>query len=135
MNQLLIDNLKKKKATWKDVQSYYNRFCHQITKVLDALEKCNVTCLEVCAESFDISYAGDKHVFTAACIELHKLGYRPASKPNKAKPEAYFTTWWHHKEHRDLHPALYIRFSSTSCTRIKVGSKTQVVDIYETVCE
>jgi len=135
MHQLVIDDLKAKKATWKGVQNYHNRFCHQITKVLNALEKCNVTRVDTCAESFDIGYSGDSHVFTAACIALHKLGYRPASKPEKNKAQSYFTTWWQHKEQRDLHPALYITFSSTTCTRIKVGTKTQVVDVYETVCD
>lgn len=83
--------------------------------------------------SLDIHVAGDHHVFKGMFSALRKLGYNCESRP-KDKFMASWSCWWHYDEH-DSHTKLWVSFSSTKCTRVKVGTKMVEQIIYETVCD
>lgn len=78
--------------------------------------------------SLDISIAGDRHDLNAAFGALRKIGYLPSDRPKAGA--ASYSSWFH----KDGWITVYLTFSSTQCTRVKVGTKTQTVDVYETVC-
>jgi hypothetical protein len=80
--------------------------------------------------SLDISVCGDFTVLKGAFSALRKAGYEPKDRPQAAdptfstyfsKPDGEFKIWFH--------------YTSTICTRKKIGTKMQEVAIYETVCE
>lgn len=83
--------------------------------------------------SLDIGIAGDHHVFKGMFGALRKMGYVCQDKP-KDKLISSWCCWWYHEE-PDQHIKLWITFSSTECTRVKVGTKMVEQTIYETVCK
>lgn len=82
-------------------------------------------------ESIDISYSGGKLVLQAIFKAYRDLGYAPNSRPKDDKLSS-FSCYWNHPT-QDLR--LWIRFSSTSCKRVKIGTKMVEQDVYETVCD
>ena len=89
--------------------------------------------------SLDIAITGDHHVFKGMFTALRKLGYQCEDKP-KDKIIASWCCWWYHEDrykntNKDLHPSLWVSFSSTKCRRVKTGTKMVEQVIYETVCD
>jgi hypothetical protein len=62
---------------------------------------------------------------------FRKLGYEPSNRPGD-EPETTFSCYW---EHTELETKFWLYFTSTVCTRVKVGTEMVERDIYETVCE
>lgn len=111
--------------------SWYHRNKGEIEEVAQAFTKINVVRAILSHKEVDLSIAGDRHTLKAAFGALRTLGYEPSSRPGD-KPEPSFSCRWEHPDH-DCR--FWLFFSSTACTRVKVGTQTKEVDLYETVCE
>jgi len=84
--------------------------------------------------SLDIAVAGDHHVLNGMWGSLRKLGYDCIDRPTEEKVPSW-CAWWHHKEDEELYPRLWVTFTSTKCTRKKIGTEIVEQAVYETVCE
>lgn len=80
--------------------------------------------------TLDISVTGDFAVLKGAFGALRKAGYEPSDRPDK--PEATFSTYF---KKPDGEMKIWFHFSSTICTRKKIGTEMKEVPVYETVCE
>lgn len=80
--------------------------------------------------SIDIHIAGDHHVFQGVWAALRKLGYEPDARPKEEKMAA-FSTYFRKTDW----PMIWLNFSSTKCTRKKIGTKMVEQPVYEVVCE
>lgn len=98
----------------------------ELAKLEDKMIRINVT-----TESIDLQIAGDRHVLKAIFGAFRRAGYLPDGRPS-AKLEPSFSTWFRHPDHGCK---FWLNFTSSQCTRVKVRSEMQEVDIYETVCE
>jgi len=115
------------------VKAYYDKHRPAIVEVSRALTKIEdkVIRVQACANEIDLNLTGDKHVLKAIFGAFRKLGYEPNHRPGK-EPEPGFSCRFYHTDHQCQ---FWLNFTSTQCTRVKVGEKTQTIDIYETVCE
>jgi len=111
--------------------SWYSRNKPEIRRVAQALNKITIQSARLDGEEVDINITGDNHTLKAAFGAFRKLGYIPSSRPQETKL-ASFSCYWSNPEKE---AKFYLSFSSNKCTRVKVGTKTMVVDVYETVCE
>jgi hypothetical protein len=112
--------------------SFYHRNKHHIKEVATALKKIDLISAKLDNyKCVDISMTGDKHVLLAIFSAFRKLRYEPSERPG-IKPTSSFSCYWS-REGQELR--FWISFSSTKCTRVKVGTETREVPIYETVCE
>jgi len=100
----------------------------QLSKALDHIELQRVS---FDSDSIDISITGDQEVLKTVFQALRPLGYVPRTRPD-IQPQATYQTYF---DHPDKDMKVWLNFSSTLCKRVKVGTKMQEVDIYETVCE
>jgi hypothetical protein len=114
-----------KRAGW------YHRNKGHIEEAARALVKIEVQSASLQDGSVDFNVTGDKHTLKAVFGALRKLGYEPSKRPLE-KPAASFYCSWYHPEHDCK---FFLWFTSSKCTRVKVGTETKEVDIYETVCE
>ena len=114
-----------KRAGW------YHRNKVQIETVAKAFEKIEVQTARLSFEEVDIGIAGDRHTLQAVFGVFRKLGYEPSSRPGD-EPSPSFSCRWNHP---DLECRFWLYFTSTKCTRVKVGTETREVDLFETVCE
>jgi len=73
--------------------------------------------------------SGDKAMVKLIWNKLRTVGY--VTELNPAENEVNFSGWWY----MDDQPRIWLSFSSTVCKRVKVGTKTQVIDVFEVVCE
>lgn len=80
--------------------------------------------------SLDIAIAGDHHVMNGAWGALRKLGYKCNTRPEGDKVTG-FSGWFYKNDW----PQIWFAFSSTKCTRKKIGTEMVEKDIYEVVCE
>lgn len=111
--------------------SWYHRNKLHIEAVGKALSKLEITRAMLSTDEVDISIAGDRHTLNAIFAAFRGLGYEPSSRPGTT-PEASFSCRWEHPDHECR---FWLFFTSTKCTRVKVGTETVERDIYETVCE
>ena len=130
---LIKTSVKETRTRGERVAAYYDEHRPRIVAVAQALGKLEdkIIRVDVTAESVDIYISGDRHVLKAAFGALRRLEYHPDSRPD-AKPEPTFSTWFRHPDHSCK---FWLSFSSTQCTRVKVGSKMEEVNVYETVCK
>src|SRR5882724_2846647 len=75
------------------------------------------------------SVTGDVHQLTDAIRALRTGGYKANSKPER-KSSTYNAFFKHTTSGVDI----YLAFSSSVCRRVKVGTKTETVDVYEIHC-
>jgi hypothetical protein len=111
--------------------SWYHRNKTKIEEAAVALSKLEITRASLSVNEVDISIAGDRHTLNAIFAAFRGLGYEPSSRPG-SEPAPSFSCRWEHPEH-DCR--FWLFFSSTKCTRVQIGTTTQEVGIYETVCE
>ncbi len=119
------DSLRNKRQFVKENRAAIVEIANAMRKLED-----NVSAFSVDSYSLNISIYGDKHVLVAAFSELRKLGYNTANRP-KANESTYYSRF-------DTEPhslPVYLNFSSSSCRRVKVGTKMVETPVYETVCE
>jgi hypothetical protein len=103
----------------------------EIGRVAVGLSKIDVHNAVICGQCVDLSVTGDKHTLNAIFSAFRKLGYEPTDRPGD-KPASSFSCHW---EHSTEDARFWLYFSSNKCTRIKVGTETKEVPIYEIVCE
>ena len=115
----------RKRANW------YHHNKAEIGRVAVGLKKIKVTRAEVSGDCVDLSITGDKHTLNAVFAAFRKLGYEPSARPTKEHKPTFSCYWNHPVEDAKF----WLYFTSNKCTRIKVGTKTEEVDIYEVVCE
>jgi len=116
----------------KRLASYYHRNKSTLHIVAELFKgKIKVQSATVSGDCFDLSVTGDKHVLEAIFGIFRKLGYEPDSRPGE-EPATTFSCYWDHPE---LEARFWLYFTSTVCTRKKIGTKMVQQDIYETVCE
>jgi len=113
------------------VASYYHTHKQEIERVAVAFVKIDTQSARVTDGCIDLNVTGDKHVLAACFHAFRKLGYEPSERPGP-KLESSFACNWEHPQHKCK---WWLYFSSTKCTRIKVGTEMREVAIYETVCE
>lgn len=117
----------------RDQASWYHANKGNIQALADAFKESSIEVVRanLSFEEVDVSVAGDRHTLNGIFSIFRKLGYEPTDRP-KSAPEASFHCRWDHADHSTR---FWLSFSSTKCTRVKVGTETREVDIYETVCE
>ena len=126
------------KENRKSEKKFLKQHAREIERVAEGLEMISEWVVRIAfdnAASLDISVSGDHHVFKGMWAALRKLGYQASSKPTAKK----FSSWqgWFYHEHQtgDARLPIWITFSSTKCTRKKIGVKMVEQPIYEMVCE
>jgi hypothetical protein len=82
--------------------------------------------------SIDLLFAGDGPKLAKVWRLLRLHGYNTLSRPKKG--DTTFSAFWRPNVTVQYSP-IWMQFSSTLCRRVKVGTKMQEVDIYETQCE
>lgn len=125
----LKDAKRLKKAVKKFIEDYSDEINRITGGTTDLLEWLISVSIDTSSTSLDISYAGDKLVMQGIFKAFRKLGYTSTSRPKDS--ESQFTCYW---EHKDSDMRIWLRFSSTVCKRVKIGTKMQEVDVYETRC-
>ena len=124
------DRFARRELDLKKTASFYHRNKVQIGLVAESLKKVNVLRAECTSDSFDLSITGDTHMLNATFAAFRKMGYEPDKRPEEKV--ATFSCYW---DHPDLEARFWLYFTSTVCQRVKVGTETKEVDVYETVCE
>lgn len=124
-------NIQTQEADLKEAAEWYSANQREIARVSAALVKIEVINAVVCNHCIDLSITGDKHVLKAIFGAFRKLGYEPNTRPGN-KNEPTFSCYW---EHPELATKFWLYFTSSKCTRVKVGTETKEIDIYETRCE
>lgn len=82
-------------------------------------------------DSLDFQAVGDRNVFLTFLRELRKLGYKPDSNAPETKQPI-----WSSFFNSPRYPIrIWLHFTSTVCRRVKVGQKTELVDVFEVVCD
>jgi hypothetical protein len=129
VDQDLIDQDKRvrEQATWYHANKY------NIHAVAENFKEVGIDVVRanLAYEEVDINVAGDRHTLNGVFSIFRKLGYEPTDRPG-TKPEASFYCRWTHPDHNTR---FWLHFTSTKCTRVKVGTETREVDVYETVCD
>lgn len=112
--------------------SCYHKNKHHIKEVATALKKLEIQSAKLDNyNTVDLNITGDKHVLLAIFSAFRKMGYEPSARPSD-KPTATFSCYWS-RDGQELR--FWTLFSSTKCTRVKVGEETRTIPIYETQCE
>lgn len=86
--------------------------------------------LDFCLRTGDINlnFTGDGDRLAEVWKELRRNGYAPNSRPKKGE-SSFYTHWL-----QDGLSTFWMNFSSSVCRRVKTGTKTVEVDVYETQC-
>jgi hypothetical protein len=90
----------------------------------------NVQHINVDSGSYNINITGSRADLDIMFGLLRRAGLSPTRRPEE-KSATYYAAW--HAEDYSL--SVWVFFSSTSCKRVQVGTKTEEVPVYETVCE
>jgi len=127
-------SLKEAKLRKKRIEKFISDYSDEINRIQNGAEAIKQWLIDVTidtsSESLDFSYAGDKLVLKGIYNTFRKLGYKTSKTPQENATE--FTAYWTHEE-SDMR--IWIKFTSTVCTRKKVGTKMVEQDVFETVCE
>ena len=110
-------------------KEYFAEHKANIIDLLSILTEVNIVRCVMDVGSVDISVSGDKAMVKLVWNKLRNRGY--VTELNPAENEVHFSGWWYKEDH----PRIWLSFSSTVCTRVKVGTKMVEQDIYEVVCE
>lgn len=113
----------------EDIRDYYKTHELQIIALLANVESLPVLRASIDTTSVDLSIAGDKKVLKQTWNKLRTMGYETSDVPQE--DSTGFSCWWYKEDE----PTIWLNFSSTVCKQVKVGTKTQEVDIYEVQCE
>jgi hypothetical protein len=79
----------------------------------------------------DVPVTGTAEKFQKVWGILRRAGWKPSNHPKKGDV-AYSDFWW--REDAAEYPSIYFNFSSTQCTRVKVGTKMVEQDVFEVRC-
>ena len=98
--------------------------------ICKALQKAGVsiTSINIDSMSYNVSIAGSRADLDVLFGVLRRAGLTPDLRPAE-KTESY-CTYWRAEDFR-----VWVWFTSTSCKRVQVGTKTEEVPVYDMVCE
>jgi len=123
--------VKEQRDFYRKVKYFFRDNRGDLMQLSNALKDIELLRVSFDSDSIDISVSGDQTVLKSIFSALRPLGYVPRSRPD-TKPMSTYQTYF---DHPDKEMRVWLNFSSTLCKRVKVGTKMQEVDIYETVCE
>jgi hypothetical protein len=127
---IFIENLLDQAAlSVNERRELWNRYKSQLAPVVEAFQKIDATISF--PDSLDVSIAGDKHKLAEAIRVLRTRGFT-TDQPGPHKGDS---TWHAFFKSPDCEVSIWFAFSSTVCRRVKTGTKTMEVDVYETVCD
>ncbi len=129
IEQSILKRLADKRAALVDMESHWQQ---SKPYALPVVEKLAALGSEPYVYSSDLVYAaltGDVHILTDAIRALRVGGFKSSEKPERKSPT--FTSVF---THPDAKLRILLAFSSSVCRRIKVGTKTETVDVYEVQC-
>lgn len=135
MSTLLNDittEIRSSKRIWQQQRDLFMEYEADIVRFVKEvdLSKSSSARMQVDTNDVNLFVSGGTDVIKEVFRAFRKLGYEPSKRP-QAKPQSNFTTYFK----QDGKPTFYLSFASTHCKRVKVGTKMEEVDIYETVCE
>jgi len=123
------DAKRNRKSVLKFIEDYADEIGRVISGSEILLEWLIRAEIDASSNCLDLSYSGDKLVLQGIYKVFRKLGYQSETRPQENEPT--FTSFWNHPE-SDM--KIWLRFTSTVCKRVKIGTKTVEEDIYETRC-
>ena len=135
MSTLLYDietTLKTEKRSYRLRKAFFQESRGDLEQLLNEVDltKASSARMDVDTEDINLYVSGATDTIKEIFRAFRKLGYEPSNRP-EAKPQSSFTCYFRQLDK----PTFYLSFSSTLCKRVKVGTKTQEVDVYEIVCE
>ena len=132
LHEIIYESVGDAQVKAQKISDYYTNNETQISIVANELTGIKVIRAIVSADDdIEIHMAGDELILKSIFKAFRKLGYKPNDRPDD-KPLVSFNTFFTHTEHKCK---FYLIFSATNCTKVKVRTEMQEVDIYETVCE
>ena len=123
--------VREQRTFYRKVKHFFRDNQRDLLELSKALEGIELVRVSFDSDSINLSIAGDQDVLKSIFQALRPLGYVPRQRPD-IKPQPTYQTYF---DHPDKEMRIWLNFSSTLCKRVKVGTKMQEVDVYETVCE
>jgi hypothetical protein len=84
----------------------------------------------------EISLFGGKADLARTVRALRRFSLTPTYRPKEG--DTSWTTWWTLPSNPEiesyLEPRIWFRFASSECKRVKVGTRVEEVDVFETQC-
>lgn len=131
IEQSILKRLADKRAALVDMESHWQQ---SKPYALPVVEKLAALGSEPYVYSSNLVYAaltGDVHILTDAIRALRTGGFKASYGEKPERKSATFTAIYKHPEAK---LGILLAFSSSVCRRIKVGTKTETVDVYEVQC-
>lgn len=107
-------------------RSHFN--LHSIVEKLEKIKPPPIIALDGDGSCLNIHLSNSKDVFNGVFGMLRNMGYEPDDRPEK--DQINFSTFWR----KEGATKIWFSFNSTSCRRVKVGTRTVEQDVYEIVC-
>ena len=116
----------------RDISGVIKRDNAKVKSILKTLANAgiNIQYLWADTDSYNVNITGSRADLDIMFGLLRRAGLTPLMRP-KEKELNYGTKW----STEDRSFRIWIFFASTSCKRVQVGTKTEEVPVYETVCE
>ena len=118
----------------QDTHKVIRRDRRRIEAILKALRCAGIEAhhVSVDSSSYNVNITGTRADLTIMFGILRRLGLTPSRRPEE-KTQYYATFWYWNGEGSG--EFVFVSFSSTTCKRVQVGTKTEEVPVYEMVCE
>ncbi len=132
MSELLSELKKGIDAREKEAvacREYFNTHELQVIALLANLKDTGLLRASMDSHSLDLNISGDKEILKSFWHKMRTSGYETDYKPEEN--EVSFCCWWNKEDE----VRIWLSFSSTICKRVKIGTETKEIDIYEVVCE
>ena len=130
--KILIEANKEARQRALDISNVLRRDGNKVKAIVKSFVGAglNIQYINADSGSYNINITGSRADLDIMFGLLRRAGLTPMSRPEE-KQTTYGTQWY--TEDRSFR--IWIFFASTSCKRVLVGTKTQEVPVYETVCE
>ena len=134
--KLLKDANKTVRVQQRAISNVIRRDSKLVGPVIKALKKARLNILHVTIDvtSYNISISGSRADLEIMFGTLRRMGLEPVSRPTENHPT--YSSYWNFPkpEGERLCRTVWISFASTSCKRVKVGTRLEEVDVYDVVC-
>ncbi len=125
-------DIKSDKRYFQRKREYYKLHREDVQAVADELKLGETPTRAVATDdSIDLSVSGTLVELKECFRAFRKLGYEPNDRPEDPKLASFNTVF----THPDKKVRFWLFFTSTVCTRKKVGTEMVERDVYEVVCE
>lgn len=132
MNEGIETDLKSDKRYWRNKREYYRTHREDVIAVANELNLGETPIRAVTTDgSIDLSVSGTHRELKECFRAFRRLGYEPSDRPTDVKLSSFNTVF----THPDKKVRFWLFFTSTICTRKKIGTKMVETAVYETVCE